>query len=110
MTKKMQQTWIKSGVFVLVTSLVFLVGLGGCADEADETDAMTASDSEGTEEHISLSGEPTENILKLFYHQSPTILNPHLTNTLTDLEAACVTYEPLASFNSEGDILDCGDM
>ncbi len=43
--------------------------------------------------------------LRLFYRQSPTILNPHLTTSLKDIDAARITYEPLASFNRNGELI-----
>ena len=39
--------------------------------------------------------------LKLLYWQSPTTLNPHLSNGLKDLEAASIVYEPLAAYDEE---------
>jgi peptide/nickel transport system substrate-binding protein len=46
-----------------------------------------------------------DDVLKLFYWQTPTILNPHLTTNLFDWDAARVTYEPLASFDKDGNLI-----
>ncbi len=43
--------------------------------------------------------------LKLFYWQAPTILNPHLSTGTKDLSASRIVYEPLASFDSKGDLV-----
>lgn len=43
--------------------------------------------------------------LRLFYWQAPTILNPHLTSGFKDMDAARITYEPLASFDAEGNLI-----
>jgi peptide/nickel transport system substrate-binding protein len=43
--------------------------------------------------------------LRLLYWQAPTALNPHLTSASKDWEAARLVYEPLASFNSEGNLI-----
>lgn len=40
--------------------------------------------------------------LRLFYWQAPTTLNAHLTAGQKDREAARITYEPLASFDNNG--------
>jgi len=43
--------------------------------------------------------------LKLLYWQAPTILNPHLSTGFKDSEASRITLEPLASFNSQGEMI-----
>src|SRR5688572_21099432 len=43
--------------------------------------------------------------LRLLYWEAPSILNPHLSGGLKDWEASRITYEPLASFDSEGDLV-----
>ncbi len=49
--------------------------------------------------------EPEPDVLQLFYWQSPTTLNPHLSTNLFDWDAARITYEPLASFDAEGELV-----
>ncbi|MEO0490379.1 MAG: ABC transporter substrate-binding protein, partial [Cyanobacteria bacterium J06659_2] len=51
-----------------------------------------------------VSADSQDTTLKLLYWQAPTILNPHLTSGFKDSEASRITLEPLASFDSEGDI------
>ncbi|NJO05324.1 MAG: peptide ABC transporter substrate-binding protein [Chloroflexaceae bacterium] len=43
--------------------------------------------------------------LRLVYFQAPTLLNPHLAGNIKDLEASRITYEPLASFDSAGQLV-----
>jgi peptide/nickel transport system substrate-binding protein len=43
--------------------------------------------------------------LRLLYWQAPTILNPHLSPGTKDLSASRITYEPLASFNKDGEMV-----
>jgi peptide/nickel transport system substrate-binding protein len=43
--------------------------------------------------------------LKLLYWQAPTILNPHLSQGLKDLNASRITYEPLASYDKTGKLI-----
>jgi peptide/nickel transport system substrate-binding protein len=43
--------------------------------------------------------------LRLFYWQAPTILNPHLSSGTKDLSASRITYEPLASYDKDGNMV-----
>ncbi|WP_446718035.1 peptide ABC transporter substrate-binding protein [Crocosphaera sp. Alani8] len=43
--------------------------------------------------------------LKLLYWQAPTILNPHLSTGLKDVEASRITLEPLASYDKNGNLI-----
>ena len=47
----------------------------------------------------------TNETLKLFYWQAPTIVNPHLSPGTKDLSASRIVYEPLASFDSQGNLV-----
>ena len=48
---------------------------------------------------------PASSELKLLYWQSPTTLNPHLSNGTKDLEAASIIYEPLAAYDAEENLV-----
>ena len=50
-------------------------------------------------------GDRDPTTLKLLYWQAPTILNPHLVSGFKDYEAARITYEPLASYDSENNLV-----
>lgn len=56
------------------------------------TSTTTASSSDSSE-------------LKLLYWQSPTTLNPHLSNGTKDREAASLVYEPLAAYDAEENLI-----
>jgi len=43
--------------------------------------------------------------LRLYYWQAPTIVNPHLSPGTKDLSASRIVYEPLASFDAEGELV-----
>jgi peptide/nickel transport system substrate-binding protein len=43
--------------------------------------------------------------LRLFYWQAPTIVNPHLSPGTKDLSASRITYEPLASYDKDGNMV-----
>jgi peptide/nickel transport system substrate-binding protein len=43
--------------------------------------------------------------LTLFYWQAPTTLNPHLSQGVKDQSASRITYEPLASYDADGNLV-----
>lgn len=52
------------------------------------------------------TGEPgVGDTLSILYWQAPTILNPHLAVAQKDWGASRVTYEPLASFDQDGELV-----
>ncbi|MGI8936338.1 MAG: peptide ABC transporter substrate-binding protein [Phormidesmis sp.] len=46
-----------------------------------------------------------EAVLKLLYSRTPTTLNPHLANGFQDFEAARIVYEPLATYEPDGQLI-----
>jgi len=46
-----------------------------------------------------------DNTLRLLYWQAVTTVNPHLSGQVRDWEAGRLTYEPLASFDSDGNLV-----
>jgi peptide/nickel transport system substrate-binding protein len=46
-----------------------------------------------------------DDTLRLLWWQAPTILNPHLATGTKDFDASRLAYEPLASFNREGQLV-----
>ncbi len=54
-----------------------------------------------TETTIESAKPSASSNLKLLYWQSPTTLNPHLSNGIKDLEAASIVYEPLAAYDAK---------
>ncbi len=51
------------------------------------------------------TAQAQDDLLRLFFWQAPTIVNPHLSPGTKDLSASRVSYEPLASFNAEGELV-----
>ncbi len=43
--------------------------------------------------------------LKILYWQAPTLLNPHFANGTKDADASRIFYEPLANWDSEGNLV-----
>jgi peptide/nickel transport system substrate-binding protein len=51
---------------------------------------------------VPASGRGAAELLRLVYWQAPATLNPHLTFAVRDWEAGRLVYEPLASYDREG--------
>lgn len=88
----------------LLLSLVALlcVGLFAACGVPPSTQTITTPSPASADN----ASNPTANdTLKLLYWQAPTILNPHLSNGLKDLEASRLTLEPLATYNSAGELI-----
>src|SRR5262245_53412967 len=48
---------------------------------------------------------PDKNVLRLLLWQAPTTLNPHFADGIKDQTASRIVYEPLASFDREGNLV-----
>jgi peptide/nickel transport system substrate-binding protein len=94
------------------TSLLALAaGVAGCAGPLGPVAATQApaQPSEATPPP-SPAATPTSargagDTLTLMYFQAPTVLNPHLSSGTKDLSASRITYEPLASFDLNGQMV-----
>lgn len=51
------------------------------------------------------SGRGAGDTLRLLNPQAPAILNPHLATAIKDWEASRMTYEPLATFDKDGNLV-----
>lgn len=51
------------------------------------------------------STQRTGDTLRLLYWEAPNILNPHLTKGVKEVEVCRIVYEPLASFDKEGQLI-----
>ncbi|QIG49367.1 peptide ABC transporter substrate-binding protein [Nordella sp. HKS 07] len=51
------------------------------------------------------AGAPDKGILRLLLWQAPTSLNPHFADGVKDQTASRIVYEPLASFDREGNLV-----
>jgi peptide/nickel transport system substrate-binding protein len=79
---------------LFLLSLCSTLLLGGCNNNPDSDPNQN-----------SVSNNINPEVLKLLYWQSPTILNPHLSNGFKDSEASRITLEPLASFDNNGKLV-----
>jgi peptide/nickel transport system substrate-binding protein len=85
-----------------VLLLLILMLLGGCV-AGGQAAAPTAVVATPTAAPALERG--TEAPLRLLYWQAPTMFNPHLTSALPDWEISRLSYEPLASFDKDGNLI-----
>lgn len=88
----------ESGFFrivLMLTAVALLSGMGGDAGHA-ETETKPAEKSP-----VRGAGDT----LRLHFWQAPTILNPHLSAAYQDWAASRITYEPLASYDKDGNLI-----
>jgi peptide/nickel transport system substrate-binding protein len=48
---------------------------------------------------------PAKKVLRIWNPESPTTLNPYLTDGVKDFQPSRIVYEPLASFNEAGELI-----
>ena len=77
--------------------------LAACAGPAARVAPQPASTP--TVEPARPEGRGAGGTLRILFWQAPKILNPHLTLGAADWAAARVTYEPLASYDADGNLV-----
>lgn len=88
-------------VVVLGLFVFFATGCGAVAVKPTPSPILFP-----TETNTSVpTGRGAGDTLRLVYWEAPTILNPHLTSANKDFEASRIIYEPLASFDREGNLV-----
>ncbi|MBN2391814.1 MAG: peptide ABC transporter substrate-binding protein [Anaerolineae bacterium] len=90
--------WNRSTLLVLILAIC-LSSLTACGGTA------TPQAAEPTAIPTAVSNRGTGGTLRMQFWEAPTILNPHLTVTIQDWEAARITYEPLASYDENGELV-----
>ncbi|HEY9525767.1 MAG TPA: hypothetical protein VIR02_01725, partial [Anaerolineales bacterium] len=89
---------------VLLLSIFVLVGCGAPAATPLSTEAApTQAATEPPTQAAPARGQG--GTLTLLYFQAPTVVNPHLSPGTKDLSASRITYEPLASFDKDGNLV-----
>ncbi len=87
-----------------VLLLLIMALLGGCT-AAGQPAVATAGPATPTPTATPGLERGTEAPLRLLYWQAPTMFNPHLTSALPDWEISRLSYEPLASFDKNGNLV-----
>ncbi len=84
---------------VMYLALILAIGLTACGGGA------TPQTPEPTIAPTAMSKRGIGGTLRMQYWEAPTTLNPHLTLSIKDWEAARITYEPLASYDENGELV-----
>ena len=101
----------KSGSPTLYSATLISVGLAltlliaGCSGPATPVATSVPTEAATLAPTQAVSARGQGGILRLLYFQAPTIVNPHLSPGTKDLSASRITYEPLASFNNQGELV-----
>jgi peptide/nickel transport system substrate-binding protein len=103
---KQSKVFHKVLMVVVLLSLV-LVGCGAptatLPPTVEPTQVPTEAATEAPTETAPTRGQG--GTLTLLYFQAPTIVNPHLSVGDKDLAASRITYEPLANFDKDGNMI-----
>ncbi|MBD2464022.1 peptide ABC transporter substrate-binding protein [Oscillatoria sp. FACHB-1407] len=82
---------------LVLGSLVCTLLFSGCGAPSSQQSPTTTAPT--------TSQASADTVLRLLYWQSPTILNPHLSVGFKDAEASRLTLEPLASYDTAGQLV-----
>ncbi|MDM8527779.1 peptide ABC transporter substrate-binding protein [Anaerolineales bacterium HSG24] len=89
--------------FIIWLAVLLLLAVG-CRDQTPNADDQPLVELESTP-----TAEPTGRgiggTLQILYWDAPQILNTHLTGGTKDFEAGRITYEPLATFDKDGNLI-----
>jgi peptide/nickel transport system substrate-binding protein len=96
----MSKFGFRSAALLAIASLV-VVATATCSQSPDGADSSPSSDPVAQ-----ANQHPRDaNTLRLLYSRAAVTLNPHLATGYQDFEAARMAYEPLASFDQEGNLV-----
>lgn len=92
---------MKSGICTTLLIVATLLGAGSLVSCSQANRPAPVGSTPTTE-----AGEQRDpSVLKLLYSRAPVTLNPHLGTGYQDFEAARIVYEPLASYNAQGELV-----
>src|SRR6185503_5972389 len=103
MFKKALSKFERTHALILLMIAALLVT--ACADSTGQVQANPTPVQVEVTPTLPLTGRGAGGTLRLLYWQAPTSLNPHLTSASQDWGASRVTYEPLASFDKDGNLI-----
>ncbi|MEM9009168.1 MAG: peptide ABC transporter substrate-binding protein [Cyanobacteria bacterium P01_F01_bin.86] len=91
------------GTSLVGVPLIGLLLIAGCSRLVPRAD--NANRKESSAESAALAEARNGSVLKLLYSRIPMTLNPHLATGFQDFEAARIVYEPLATYEPNGDLI-----
>ncbi|MBE2202057.1 MAG: peptide ABC transporter substrate-binding protein [Anaerolinea sp.] len=89
----------KAALWVVVLLAVMLAGCGQTAVPVTPTPAMVETAT------MTTVAQERFNTLRIVFWQAPEMLNPHLSGSAKDLGASRIAYEPLATFDADGELV-----
>lgn len=90
----------------MVTGLALMIILTGCGSTpATQSPTVVPTQTVSVSPTKVVPARGRGGTLTLLYFQAPTMVNPHLSSGTKDLSASRITYEPLASFNKDAEII-----
>lgn len=96
--------WTAPGLRRSLLLVCVALGLAGCLLVAPEASTPLASSSVSTPAP-EVADRTVSDTLTILYWQAPTVLNPHLAQAAKDRAACRITYEPLASYDRNGNLV-----
>jgi len=88
---------------IFAFTILWVIGLVACADQTGLSEEAIVSPTVAPT--APLTGRGVGDTLHVMFYEAPTILNPHLSLAYKDWEPCRVTYEPLASFDADGNLI-----
>jgi peptide/nickel transport system substrate-binding protein len=92
----------------IVSILILFLTLtlfAACSDSAGSVVSSPTLTPPPTVEATPSTGRGVGDTLRLLFWQAPTTLNPHLTTNQRDWNASRIVYEPLASYDKDGNLV-----
>src|SRR3990172_18052 len=94
-----------SSATLISVGLTLILLLTSCGAPATPVATAAPTEAAALAPTPAVSARGQGGTLRLLYFQAPTIVNPHLSPGTKDLSASRITYEPLASFNNQGELV-----
>ncbi len=88
-----------------VIGIIIMLWLAGCGGRQTPVPAEMMAEEPTLAPTEETSRRGTGDTLRLLHPETPSILNPHLARAVKDREASRITYEPLASFDKDGNLV-----
>jgi len=90
----------------LLWVVILLFWVSGCANETSPLPSnLITIDEPVPTPTVNSTGRGAGGALRILYWDAPTILNPHLSSAQKDHQIVRIFYEPLASFDQEGNLV-----
>ena len=89
----------------MIAGLTLMIILSSCGSAPTSPPTVTSAPPATKAPTAAVRHRGQGGTLTLLYFQAPTMVNPHLSSGTKDLSASRITYEPLASFNKDSELV-----